>query len=142
MAEIFKKIGHGVSVASKNVKDSIDISKKRSEIKKQINEGTMKIEEMKLSIGERVYDAYKKNARAESTVDTCKEIDGIYLQLRSLESQLLEIDGIKLCEKCGAKIPLDAVFCSRCGERQIASFGNDNTVQDSHSDDEDNMISL
>lgn len=142
MADFFKKIGHGFSVASKNMKESIDISKKRSEIKKQISDGNDRIEKIKLSIGERVYDAYKNEARTESNIELCKEIDAIYLQLKTLEAQVLELDGIKLCEKCGVRIPLDAVFCSKCGARQTASFDVDvDKTQVTHTD-EDGMISL
>lgn len=141
MAEFFKKIGHGVSVASKNIKESVDISKKRSELRRQISECNEKTQKIKLSIGDRVYTAYKNDVRAESNAELCRELDGIASELKSLEAQLLELDGIKLCEKCGTKIALDAVFCSACGERQIARFDTD--ANDFKTDnDEDNMISL
>lgn len=141
MAEFFKKIGQGVSVAAKNVKESVDISKKRCEIKKQMNEADDKIKKLKLSIGENVYDRYKNGTGSDSCIELCKEIDSTKAQISKLEAQLLELDGIKLCEKCGTKIPLDAVFCSRCGERQHSVFDTD-ANPDSEDSQEDNMISL
>lgn len=141
MAEFFKKIGQGVSVATKNVKESIDISKKRCEIKKQMNEADDKIEKLKLSIGESVYERYKNGTGNDSCIELCKEIDSTKAQMIKLEAQLLELDGIKLCEKCGTKIPLDAVFCSKCGERQYSAFDTD-VKSDSENSQEDNMISL
>lgn len=144
MAEFFKKIGQGVSTASKNVKESIDISRKRLEIKKQINDGKEKEDKIKLSIGNNVYNAYKKDLRPDLFTELCKEIDDMEVQIKRLESELLELDGIKLCENCRNKIPLDAVFCSKCGEKQNAVFGTSVTdiKTDNVTTDEDNMISL
>lgn len=144
MAEFFKKIGQGVSAASKNVKESIDISRKKSELKKQINDGNGKIEQIKLSVGNCVYNAYKKEIRPDSFTELCKEIDNIEIQIKKLEMQLFELDGIKLCEKCGTKIPLDAVFCSKCGEKQNGAFDGDvvGTENTDSASNEDNMISL
>ena len=139
MAEFFKKISDGVSKAANNVKDSVETAKKRANLKKQISDAKNKIKSIELEMGEAIYNAYKNGSRPESFSENCKEIDSLLVEMKIVEAKLLEFDGIRLCEKCSAQIPVDSVFCSKCGERQSRVFDDDS---DDISDDEDNMISL
>lgn len=140
MADFFKKIGDGFSKAANNVKDSVDTSRKRGELKKQISDAKNNIKSIELAMGEAIYNAYKNGARPESFTENCKEIDNLQVEIKVLNAKLLELDGIKLCEKCGAEIPVDSAFCSKCGARQLGIF-DDATAENNISDD-DNLISL
>lgn len=143
MAEFFKKISDGVSKAANNVKESVETSKQRAKLKKQISDAKNKIKSIELEMGEAIYNAYKNGSRLESFSENCKEIDSLLVNIKILEAKLLELDGIRLCEKCSAQIPVDAVFCSKCGVRQTRMFDDDDDViVEDDSDDEDNMISL
>ncbi len=39
-------------------------------------------------------------------------------RVKKLKERVLEIKKVSVCEKCGAEIPTDAVFCNRCGEKR------------------------
>ena len=140
MADFFKKIGDGFTKAANNVKDSVETSRKRGDLKKQISDAKNNIKSIELAMGEAIYNAYKNGGRPESFSDNCKEIDNLQVEIKVLRAKLLELDGIKICEKCGAEITADSAFCSRCGARQTGIF-KDETEDDDFSDD-DNMISL
>ena len=142
MAEFFKKISDGVSKAANNVKDSVETAKKRAKLKKQISDAKNKIKSIELEMGEAIYNAYKNGSRPESFSENCKEIDSLLVEIKIVEAKLLELDGIRLCEKCSAQIPVDSVFCSKCGVRQTRMFDDDDVIAEDNSDDEDNMISL
>ena len=140
MADFFKKIGDGFSKAANNVKDTVETSRKRGELKKQISDAKNNIKSIELSMGEAIYKAYKNDGRPDSFAESCKEIDNLQIEIKVLRAKLLELDGIKLCEKCGAEITADSVFCSKCGVRQVGIF--DDVTDDDNISDDDNMISL
>ena len=140
MADFFKKIGDGFTKAANSVKDTVETSRKRGDLKKQISDAKNNIKSIEIAMGEAIYNAYKNGDRPESFADSCKEIDNLKVEIKVLRAKLLELDGIKSCEKCGAEITADSAFCSICGARQTGIF-KDETEDDDFSDD-DNMISL
>ncbi len=145
MADFLKKLGQGISTTSKNVRESVDTSRKKSALKRQINKAEDRIRVIKLSIGDAVYAAYDMDKAAPSFADVCKEIDGLKDEISGYEVQIMALDGFKICDSCGEKIPVESVFCSKCGSRQperVEVVDADDIDSDSSSNDEDNMISL
>ena len=96
MADFFKKIGDGFTKAANNVKDTVETSRKRGDLKKQISDAKNNIKSIEIAMGEAIYNAYKNGGRPESFADNCKEIDNLQVEIKVLRAKLLELDGIKI----------------------------------------------
>ncbi len=145
MGDFFKKVGDGISTTSKNIKTSVDISRKKSAIRKHIQDIEGKIKKLKLSVGEKMYGIYKGEFEADSFDEVFREIDELYIEIEIEENKILELDGIKICPKCGSKIAVDSVFCPKCGFRQEAEIVVEEPIEaqaEQVTSDDDNTIRL
>lgn len=119
MAEFFKKIGKGISDTSKNVKESVENSRRKSDLRRQITSANNKIEQIKLSMGEMLYNAYLNDVAPDDCTELCRQIDELKVAEKKYKAAILAIDGIKKCDACGREINSSSVFCSHCGARQF-----------------------
>ena len=118
MSDFFKKIGKTISDTSKNVKESVSDSREKSNLRRQIDAASNKIEQMKISMGDRVYNAYRNDTELEDCINLCRAIDSLLADIEKYKAQILAIDGIKKCDACGMEISVESSFCSHCGAKQ------------------------
>lgn len=70
------------------------------------------------SIGEKIYKEYKKRGYVSSFLKKyCIQIDEIDKKIASLEKQVLEVKGIRICPHCEKEIDDNSTFCSHCGAK-------------------------
>ena len=126
MADFFKKIGKGISDTSKNVKESVENSRRKSDLRQRITAANNKIEQIKITMGDKLYNAYVNDTdELRASAEKCK-------------ADILAIDGIKKCDNCGLEINADAAFCSHCGAKQLKNIENNDENNDHNSDGNDN----
>lgn len=138
MAEIFKKIGKGISDTSKNVKESVENSRRKSDLRRQIAAANNKIEQLKLDMGEMLYNAYLSDGEPDDVTQLCRQIDELKVAAEKYKTAILAIDGIKKCDSCGREINSDSVFCSHCGARQFKLDSDDSVADNIASEHEEN----
>jgi len=51
----------------------------------------------------------------EEYADEFKIIEAGLIKIASLEDEIAELEGTRVCAECGAKVEKDAMYCSRCG---------------------------
>ena len=114
------------------------LSKKAAETVQGAKEKTSKISnEMKLKsqfsdkkdrivvlyneIGKEIYSNYTKGIEniTEEIKEKCKEISNINEELKTINTELLALKNIKICSSCGAQVPANSEFCSKCGVKQV-----------------------
>jgi len=77
-----------------------------------------KIDEAFKDLGKALYNAEKEgNDDAELIKHTIEEIDGLYEKLAKQEDELCELKKQKKCPSCGLICDVEALFCSKCGEK-------------------------
>ena len=138
MADFFKKIGKGISDTSKNVKESVENSRRKSDLRQRITAANNKIEQIKITMGEKLYNAYVNDTDAEDCTELCRRIDELRASAEKCKADILAIDGIKKCDNCGLEINADAAFCSHCGAKQLKNIENNDENNDHNSDGNDN----
>ena len=95
----FKEIGKKTSETTTKIA-------REAKLKMKITENKGKIKDMYQEIGRKVYENHvrEENIELKETEEARKEI--------------LVLNNKKLCKKCFAEIEKDAMFCSKCGEKQ------------------------
>ncbi len=118
--DIFDKITDAIIDTGKEVSQKAkivgDVAKLQYEIKNQQDFIDKKFQEL----GRKYYEAHKEDEPAED--DSMEEIETSLARMKELQEQLMEVKGAKLCPKCGAKIPDNALFCSTCGAKVDSMF--------------------
>lgn len=139
MAEFFKKIGKGISDTSKNVKESVENSRRKSDLRRQIASANNKIEQLKLDMGEMLYKAYLNDREPDDVTQLCRQIDELKVAAEKYKTAILAIDGIKKCDSCGREINSDSVFCSHCGARQFKLDNDEPNIENISSEPEEDI---
>ncbi len=67
-------------------------------------------------LGSQVYLTAKGESDGEDTEAVIREIDVKRAQLAERRGKLNQLRNVRIC-KCGAEVPKDATFCSKCGGR-------------------------
>ena len=69
-------------------------------------------------LGEKIYTEYREKPSGDSEIDllvgTIRQADK---KIASLREQMNQIDGMRTCPSCGARIPMASQFCSVCGSK-------------------------
>jgi len=70
-------------------------------------------------IGETFYELNKSNDMAGTAYEQFfSDMDRNLKNVEITEKQQLASQGFRKCESCGAQLPLDSVFCNKCGAKQ------------------------
>ncbi len=126
MGDFFDRLSKSISNTTKNVKDSVADSRKKSDLRHKISSAETRMTELKTQIGTKVYEAYTTDTDIEDLSEVCKQIDALLEDIKTYRKQILAVDGIKLCPNCGKEISFNASFCSHCGAKQETNaFGSD-----------------
>lgn len=95
---------------------------KETKLKFKINENKSKINDIYEEIGKKVY---KKHIREnsvcikEEVLEECSKIDELSKEIEDARIEILKLNQKRLCCKCSAEIEEGALFCPKCGEKQV-----------------------
>ncbi len=72
-----------------------------------------------LRLGEKYYEDHKyEDPLTCLYAQEITDILNVERDMGMTEKRKLAAQGIRLCESCGAKLPISSVFCNKCGSRQ------------------------
>lgn len=109
-----------------------DLGKKTSEttgkiaretkLKFKINENKGKINDIYEEIGKKVYEKHiRENSVCikDEILEECSKIDELSKEIEDARIEILKLNQKRLCCKCSAEIEEGALFCPKCGEKQM-----------------------
>lgn len=109
--KILEKVTSTTKTAIKRSGEAYEITKLRI----LINTDKTKIKELKLQIGEIMYDAYSGvNSDGDEIETLCKAVDELYEEIEEKEVKIAELRNLKRCPMCGANNEKDSSFCKKC----------------------------
>ena len=95
---------------------------RETKLKIKINENKGKIEDIYEEIGKKVYEKHIREENIDIKVDLeseCSRIDALSKEIEDARLEILKLNQKKLCSKCSAEIENGAMFCPKCGEKQV-----------------------
>ncbi len=95
---------------------------REAKLRMQINENKTKIKELYEQLGKKVYEKHVREEEInikDFISKECTNIDNLTKEIEKARKEILVLNHKKLCKKCFAEIESDAIFCSKCGEKQI-----------------------
>ena len=87
----------------------------------KVTENKGKIKDLYEEIGRKVYENHvrEENIDIKDLInDDCSKIDMLSKEIEDSRKEILILNNKKMCKKCFAEIEKDAMFCSKCGEKQ------------------------
>lgn len=117
MSEIYEKIGSGIN----KIQGTIQSSQNRSQLKKTIQEASLKRTEILVGLGEEVYKKLRageiESEDLRIKAGTLMELDhNIYLAQQAI-AILNASEPNPICPACGAQIAEGDKFCGGCGNK-------------------------
>lgn len=110
----FNEIGKRVSEAgqktiqkTKELSDTTRLNSMISDEEKRINNNYFQIGKLYVSLHQDDYE--------ENFLGIISEINESKVKISEYRRQIQDIKGVQRCDKCGAEVSGDAVFCSSCG---------------------------
>jgi RNA polymerase subunit RPABC4/transcription elongation factor Spt4 len=119
--EFFNKLGKKASEAYDATAKKTGELAKEAKLRMKMNENKSDINDLYKEIGKKVYEKHVReeniDIRAELE-EECTKIDVLSAEIETCIKSILELKNKKQCVKCQAELERDAVFCSKCGEKQ------------------------
>lgn len=110
------KLGKTITNTGKDVAKKTKDLTETAKINAQLNSEQKKIEEIKFKIGDIYYSQYK-DTPLENLIPLFNELDESYEKIELFKAQIVEIKGVVSCPNCGADLPDESAFCSKCGTK-------------------------
>lgn len=101
--------GQGVAKQTKNLAEVTRLNSTISECEKNISQ-------LYFAIGEAYYGRHRDDAEAEE-LEKVNEVKELLEKIRQCREEIKQIKGTVKCPSCGAEVPLEAVFCGKCGNK-------------------------
>ena len=95
---------------------------RETKLKLKISENKGKIEDIYEEIGKKVYEKHIREENIDIKADLaeeCSKLDALSQEIEEARLEILKLNQKKLCSKCSAEIESAAMFCPKCGEKQI-----------------------
>lgn len=100
--------------AGKQAEKVVEISK----LKLQVSQINSELKKAYAKLGSAVYNMKKADYTDDGLIDSVTgEIDDLLGRKKAAEKQLAALRKLTICPTCGAKNPMDALFCNKCGAR-------------------------
>lgn len=90
-----------------------------TECAKRLNELEQERKKLLLEIGTKYFEDHKDDPAKE--MQYAKEMEEIIAMDKEaviVEMRKLALQGLRKCTACGNMLPLDSMFCNKCGEKQ------------------------
>ena len=114
--DILDKIG---DASKKTVKLTGDLAK-QTKLKFKMGDKKSDIDEIYLSIGEKVYRKYILDGEvSEEFISECETIDKLAEEVENLRMHILKLKDKIQCQNCYTEISIDFHYCPKCGEETI-----------------------
>lgn len=113
---MFEKIGEKATNVGKNTVKYTGNFAKQIRIKLRMEDKKSKIEDMYLSIGEKIYREYVLGEEIpEELVSECETLDKLAEEVEYYRMEILKLRDKKQCKECHREISADYKFCPACG---------------------------
>lgn len=125
--DLRKTITDAAEVVTKKTGDFVSIQK----LKGQIYTLERSIDKKYQELGAVVFDEYAKGGKVndESAV-VCEEISQVNANIVELREELASKHGCKVCPVCEAEVPVEAMFCMKCGAQMPEEKCDEATTED------------
>ena len=127
--KILEMVTQTTKTAIKKSSEAVEITK----IRLSINSDKAKIKELKLQVGELMYEAYNGNSSSGDEIEEIlNEISELYGEIENKEQQIAQLKNLARCPKCGANNEQDAHFCIKCAAelKKEESFEEDVIIEE------------
>lgn len=127
----FDKMKSGLHQVKGKAQHTVEITKLYTQI--QVKKKDLQQHFAKL--GETVYQSSGMGKQKAESVDDhqdqmvklCREIAHMEEEIEELEQEMHRLKGDKQC-RCGSYVPQEALFCSRCGHKFAAAYGQGDAI--------------
>jgi hypothetical protein len=112
--DFFNKLSDTISSTSKDVAQKAKVLTEITKLNSEIRDADKKIDEAMLAIG----SAYYSKFNTEENCDYKEFIEIITKNktlIQTLQKQISNIKGLRICSSCGASIEKGSMFCASCG---------------------------
>ena len=90
-----------------------------SECARRLNELEQERKKLLLAIGSKYFEEHKEDlAKGTPYAGDVEDIIAIDEEKVIVEMRKLAMQGLRKCTACGNMLPLDSMFCNKCGEKQ------------------------
>lgn len=112
--EAREKLAGTARAAVNASREMIEVSKLNTAIKSE----EYRIKEIMYDIGREIYETYKDEKPVSDKLRSkCDDIMECEKKIEELKLKILEIKNLKSCVECGTRIPLDYIYCPKCGAK-------------------------
>lgn len=110
----FDELGKVISDKSKEAANRVKDITGVLQLKSKLSAEKDKINKAYITLGKAYYDRHEGELE-EEFADEFHIIQAGLVKIASLEDEIAELEGTRVCAECGAKVEKNAAFCSRCG---------------------------
>lgn len=110
----FDELGKVISDKSKEAANRVKDITGVLQLKSKLSAEKDKINKAYITLGKAYYDRHEGGLE-EEFADEFHIIQAGLVKIASLEDEIAELEGTRVCAECGAKVEKNAAFCSRCG---------------------------
>ena len=110
----FDELGKVISDKSKEAANRVKDITGVLQLKSKLSAEKDKINKAYITLGKAYYDRHEGELE-EKFADEFHTIQAGLVKIASLEDEIAELEGTRVCAECGAKVEKNAAFCSRCG---------------------------
>jgi len=113
---LWEDFSETISMKSKEMADKAKVFTDIANLKGQIVSYENTVLRNYREIGRAYYDAHKDDLTKEFPIEM-ENIAEAKLKITDLKKKISDLKGTKECPSCGSDIPVDSVFCSKCGHK-------------------------
>lgn len=110
----FDELGKVISDKSKEAANRVKDITGVLQLKSKLSAEKDKINKAYITLGKAYYDRHEGELEGKFA-DEFHAIQAGLVKIASLEDEIAELEGTRVCAECGAKVEKNAAFCSRCG---------------------------
>lgn len=130
----FDELGKVLSDKSKEAANRVKDITGVLQLKSKLSAEKDKINKAYVTLGKAYYDRYEGEPD-EKFAEEFLTIQTGLVKIASLEDEIAELEGTRVCAECGAKVEKDAAFCSKCG----AQMDSQTTAETKEAEEPDDM---
>ncbi len=119
--EFFNKLGKKASEAYDVTAKKTGELAREAKLRLKMNENKSDINDLYKEIGKKVYEKHVREENIDIKTELeeeCTKIDVLAADTEACLKSILELRKKKQCPKCHTELELDALYCSKCGEKQ------------------------